>query len=157
MIKQYCVLRYLGCNLGKTRTRYAVLLDEEYEEVLALLEPYRSRTDDELDARLKEAGICVFGGDLLQKLIDELSDPSFFDHLCDELETLLQEENNAETFAQKVTFMKDNKLFFDKQQITKLYNTAVERTNSFPQGKAKDIFTAACKDLRDILQYVFKH
>ena len=141
MIKQYCVLRSFGCNLGETRTRYAVLLDEEYEEVLALLTPYRSCTDDELDAKLKKAGICVFGGDLLQKLIDELSDPSFFDHLCNELETLLQEENNAETFAQKVTFMKDNKL----------YNAAIERTNSLPQGEAKDLFTTACKDLHDIL------
>ena len=151
MIKQYCVLRSFGCNLGETRTRYAVLLDEEYEEVLALLTPYRSCTDDELDAKLKKAGICVFGGDLLQKLIDELSDPSFFDHLCNELETLLQEENNAETFAQKVTFMKDNKLFPDRQQIKKLYNAAIERTNSLPQGEAKDLFTTACKDLHDIL------
>ena len=157
MIKQYCVFRAFGCNLGETRTRYAVLLDEEYEEVLALLTPYRSRADDELDAKLKEAGIGLFGGDLLQKLIDELSDPSYFDHLCDELETLLQEEKNAETFAQKVTFMKDNKLFPDKQRIGKLYDVAVKRTNSLPQGEAKDIFTAACKDLRDILQYVFKH
>ena len=151
MIKQYCVLRSFGCNLGETRTRYAVLLDEEYEEVLALLTPSRSRTDDELDAKLKKAGICVFGGDLFQKLIDELSDPSFFDHLCNELETLLQEENNAETFAQKVTFMKDNKLFPDRQQINKLYNAAIERTNSLPQGEAKDLFTTACKDLHDIL------
>jgi len=157
MLKQYCVLRTIGCDLRKTRTRYAVLLDEEYEEVLELLTPYRSRTDDEVDAKLKEAGICVFGGNLLQKLIDELSDPSFFDHLCDELETLLQEENNAETFSQKVTFMKDNKFFPDKQRIGKLYDAAVERTNSLPQGEAKDIFTAACKDLRVILQYVFRH
>ena len=93
----------------------------------------------------------------MQKLIDELSDPSFFDHFCDELETLLQEESNAETFAQKVTFMKDNKLFPDKQQIDKLYTAAVKRTNSLPQGEAKDRLTAACKELREILYYIFKH
>jgi len=157
MINHYGVLRLFGCDMDKTRTRYSVLLDEEYEEVLALLTPYRGRTDDEVDAKLKEAGICVYGGNLVQKLIDELSDPSFFDHFCDELETLLQEENNAETFAQKVTFMKDNKLFPDKQQIDKLYTAAVKRTNSLPQGEAKDRLTAACKELREILYYIFKH
>lgn len=154
MLKQYCLLRSFGCNMDKTKTRYGVLLDEEYEKVLTLLTPYRGRTDDEVDAKLKEAGICVYGGDLLQKFIDEMSDPSFFDHFCDGLETLLQEENNAETFAQKVTFMKDNKLFPNKQQIDKLYDAAVKKTNSLPQGEAKDRFTAACKDLRDILQYL---
>lgn len=157
MLNHYCVLRTFGCDMDKTRTRYSVLLDEEYEEVLALLTPYRGRTDDEVDAKLKEAGICVYGGDLVQKLIDELSDPSFFDHFCDELETLLQEESNAETFVQKITFMKDNKLFPDKQQIDKLYTAAVKRTNSLPQGEAKDRLTAACKELREILYYIFKH
>jgi hypothetical protein len=157
MLKQYCVIQTFGCNLDQTKTRYAVFFGDEYKEVLALLTPYRSRTDDEVDAKLKEAGICVYGGNLLQKFIDEISDPSFFNYLCDELEAMLQEENNAEKFAQKVSFMKDNKFFPDRKWIDQLFNAAVKKTNSLPPGEAKDLLTAACKDLREILRYVFTH
>ena len=157
MLKQYCVIRTFGCDIDETRTRYGIFSDEEYEEVLALLTPYRNRDPDKVDAKLKAAGICVYGGDLVQKFINEISDPSYYDHLCDELEAMLQEENNAETFAQKVTFMKDNKFFPDRQHIDKLYDATVKKTNSLPPGETKDRLTAACKDLRDILRYVFMH
>ncbi len=73
VIKQYAVVRSFGCVLNVAKMRYAVFSDAEYEEVTLLLKPYRSCSDSEAQEKLEAAGICVYGGDLINNIIDWLS------------------------------------------------------------------------------------
>lgn len=85
--------------------------------------------------------------------------PSYIliDGFCNGLKKLLEEDTAAHDIAKAAAFMKQHQLYPDRQHIESLYQAAYDKLKSSPQGEDWQQLNAACRDLLEMLRYVFKH
>ena len=73
------------------------------------------------------------------------------------LEQMLHNNADANDIAKVSEFMKLHQLYHVRQRIDNLYSDAVKKLKATPQGEEWQRLNAACFDLWDVLQYVFRH
>lgn len=83
---------------------------------------------------------------------------ALIDKFSDGLEALLDASSlEVVEVADIVTFMKEKKLYPDKERIERLLTKASDRWRIMPEGEEKQRFNLVCLDLKDILRWVFTH
>lgn len=83
---------------------------------------------------------------------------ALIDRFSDGLETLLDASSlEVAEVADIVTFMKEKKLYPEKTRINRIFTKALDRWRIMSEGEVKQRFNQVCWDLKDILDFVYKH